>query len=114
MQQKAISNETNGPVQLGNFQYEPRIDTDIPRPHLQLSCFQSTFPAATPQTSARQRSGATISPVAPRPRIETIAAKLDPACQRQQEIVAWIAIAAIWILSAFAFYLIWAKADGGI
>jgi hypothetical protein len=68
----------------------------------------------TPKTSARPLSGTSTSPIAPSPKPALTAARLEPEPHRQQEIVAWIAIAAIWILSAFAFYCIWAKANGGV
>jgi len=40
--------------------------------------------------------------------------KRDPERKRQQEIFAWIAIAAIWATFAFSLFIIWTRASDGI
>jgi hypothetical protein len=36
---------------------------------------------------------------------------VDPNVRRKQEIFAWTVMAAIWIVSAANFYLLWAKTN---
>jgi hypothetical protein len=60
----------------------------------------------TPKTLAPVRFSSTI--------VHTPGSENPNPRTRQQEVVAWLVIAAIWATFAFSLYLIWTKASDGI
>lgn len=70
----------------------------------------------TSKTSAAARfSGAVNSWVATRSEpANPAAATRNPELWRQQEIFAWIMIAAIWAIFALSLYLIWIRASDSV